>query len=117
MKKTVSICDNRRFLYLYRKGKKNVFEGFVSYIKPNGSDKNGLGITVGKKTVGNAVKRNRAKRVIREAYRLCEPYIKTGYDFIFTSRGKTPYMSSFAVRDSMMELFERENLTERTETK
>lgn len=115
MRKTVSLCENRRFLYLYRKGKCTVSSSFVLYLKPNNSETNRLGITVGKKAVGNAVKRNRAKRVIREAYRLCEPYIKTGYDFVFTSKGKTPYMNSFSVRNEMMAVFERENIAERTE--
>ncbi|MBS5737487.1 MAG: ribonuclease P protein component [Clostridiales bacterium] len=110
MKKTVSLCDNRRFLILYRKGRKTAASSFVLYIKPNGLSVNRLGITVGKKAVGNAVKRNRAKRVIREAYRLCEPHIKTGYDFVIASRGKTPYMKSFFVRDELSAAFEKEKI-------
>ncbi len=58
---------------------------------------NRLGIIAGKK-VGNAVKRNRARRIIREAFRLIEPELKSKtekhYDFVFVARGKTPYLTS-----------------------
>ena len=46
---------------------------------------NRFGITVGKK-IGNAVKRNRVRRHIYEAFRLYEPTIKTGYDIVIVAR-------------------------------
>ena len=56
-----------------------------------------MGITASKK-IGNAVKRNRARRIIREAFRLVQPLIadKTDkrYDFVFVARGKTPELDS-----------------------
>lgn len=110
MRKTVSLCDNRRFLQLYRKGKCRVTDSFVLYYKPNGSKENRLGITVGKKTVGNAVKRNRAKRVIREAYGAHEPRLKSGYDFVVASRSKTPFLGTKDVYGDMAYAFSRENL-------
>ena len=110
MRKTVSLCDNRRFLQLYRKGNCRVTGSFVLYYKPNKSEENRLGITVGKKTVGNAVKRNRAKRIIGEAYRLCEPALKTGYDFVIASKSKTPFLKTEDIRSDMMYAFGRENL-------
>lgn len=33
---------------------------------------------------GNAVERNRAKRVVRENFRLLKPELPVGYDFVFT---------------------------------
>lgn len=44
-----------------------------------------MGITVGKK-LGNAVIRNRAKRMIRAAYRLNEASFPIGYDIVFVAR-------------------------------
>lgn len=56
-----------------------------------------MGIVTGKK-IGNAVKRSRARRVIREAFRLIEPSLKEQtdkrYDFIFVARVKTPQLKS-----------------------
>ncbi len=110
MGKTVSLCDNKRFLQLYRKGNCRVTGSFVLYYKPNKSEENRLGITVGKKSVGNAVKRNRAKRIIREAYRLCEPALKTGYDFVIASKSKTPFLKTEDIVRDMKYAFGRENL-------
>ena len=113
MKKTESLCDNKRFLYIYRKGKTFVSPFFVLYTLPNKKDENRLGITVGKKAVGNAVSRNRAKRVLREAYYYCEDAIKTGNDIIIVSKRKTPYMNSLQVGKELFSAFEALSMTER----
>lgn len=70
---------------------------FVCYLKPTKRRVNRLGIVTSKK-IGCAVKRSRARRVIREAFRRIEPEIRQKtdkrYDFIVVARGKTPYMKS-----------------------
>lgn len=80
--------DNRDFLTLYKKGKYIVSKVAVIYYKENGLPYNRLGITAGKK-VGNAVHRNRAKRIIRHAYRENELNFPIGYDFVIVARGCT----------------------------
>lgn len=52
-----------------------------------------MGITTSKK-IGNAVERNRARRVIRAAYRSIETQISGNYDFIFVARSKTKFTKS-----------------------
>jgi ribonuclease P protein component len=59
-----------------------------------------IGITTGKK-IGNAVKRSRARRVIRAAFRELYPNIREGFDFVFVARGKTPFVKSNVVRKAM----------------
>ena len=53
--------------------------------------KNGLGYTrtafVASKKVGNSVDRNRARRLMKAAYRSIEPGVRKGYDIIFIARG------------------------------
>lgn len=111
MKQTVSLCDNRAFRALYRKGKRSVFSTFAVYYRRNRKNEglNRMGITVSKK-IGNAVCRNRAKRVLREAYRLCEPGIGTGFDFVFAARTKTTKVSMPVVRNEMKIFFRKEAL-------
>lgn len=52
---------------------------------PNNSPSNRIGISVSKK-VGNAVARNRAKRIIRAAYRSNESKFPIGLDVVFVAR-------------------------------
>ena len=91
-----SIKKTHEFKLLFKRGSSFVTHGFVCYYLEGGLT-NRIGIVASKK-VGNAVKRNRAKRVIREAFRLAERKFteKTGkcYDFVFIARGKTPYFKS-----------------------
>ncbi len=51
----------------------------------NSLDYSRLGISVGRK-FGNAVKRNRAKRLVREFFRRNKHIIPKGYDFVFLPR-------------------------------
>ena len=52
--------------------------------------RNGLKFTrtafVASKKVGNSVQRNRARRLMRAAFRAVEPNVKSGYDIIFVAR-------------------------------
>lgn len=59
----------------------------VLYARHNRLEKNRLGITVSKK-LGHAVVRNRARRRIREAYRLNESQFAPGWDFVVVARSK-----------------------------
>ena len=82
---TKTINKNKSFLYLYKKGKCIVSKNVVIYVRRNNKPYNMLGITAGKK-VGNAVARNRAKRVIRQAYRENEINMPIGIDMIIVAR-------------------------------
>lgn len=96
-KKFVSVKKNREFQYLFKKGTSLVAPEFVCYMRQSRRRVNRLGIVTGKK-IGNAVKRSRARRVIREAFRRLEPELRektdARYDFIIVARGKTPHVKS-----------------------
>lgn len=90
---TTVLNQNRDFRRVYGRGKSNVNPALVSYVIKNRAGFCRIGITTGKK-IGNAVKRNRAKRVIREAFRTLSPRINGCYDIVFVARAKTPYQKS-----------------------
>ena len=106
-KKFVSVKKNREFQYLFKKGKSIVNSAFVCYFRPSKRRVNRLGIVTSKK-IGNAVKRSRARRVIREAFRLLEPELRQRFqqrwDFVFVARGKTPYLKSTKIYSIMRSL-------------
>ena len=87
MRTTIALKENRDFRRIYSRGRSFVGRGAVLYVTPNRQPFNRIGITVSKK-LGCAVKRNRAKRVIREAYRSLEPAVKQGCDFVFVARSR-----------------------------
>ena len=87
MKKTEAIKLNKEFKSLYYRGGCQVSRRVVFYYRKNKrlNDINRLGLTVSKK-VGNAVMRNRVRRLIKENWRLREDLISTGYDIVIVAR-------------------------------
>ena len=82
---TETLKENKDFLTLYKKGRYIPSKYSVVYVRPNGRPFNRLGITAGKK-IGNAVHRNRAKRLIRLAYRENEVSMPIGIDIVIVAR-------------------------------
>ncbi len=94
------IKDNRAFQRAYAKGRYYVGPVLVTYVLKKRGKKLRTGITTGKK-VGNAVKRNRSRRVIREAFREVAERVLPGYDIVFVARAKTPFVKCGDVRREM----------------
>ena len=87
MKRTFKLKKNYEFNSTFKRGKYftgNYIESF--YIK-NNKNLNYIGIAISSKLC-NAVKRNRIKRVIREAYRKLEYNISIGNTFVFLWKKK-----------------------------
>lgn len=100
MKFTNSLTENREFKRLYSKGKSEADSLLALYVRKNWLSKNRLGITVNAKH-GNAVKRNRVRRRIKEAYRINEHLLKPGFDIVIVARVK----AGFAPFDSLVASF------------
>ena len=103
MKKAVTIKENRIFRRIYSKGKSAVTPFLVVYCRPNRLDHNRLGVTVSTK-LGCAVVRNRARRRLREVYRLSSPRLSQGWDLILVARGRTLTASWKELNDSFLRL-------------
>ena len=82
---TTALKLNHVFRRLYAKGDSAVGSFVVVYCRRNGLSENRLGITTGTK-LGHAVQRNRARRRLRETYRLNEHRLKQGYDIVIVAR-------------------------------
>ena len=83
----IPITRNNDFLRLYRRGKTKSDPSVVIYLLPNKLGVTRLGLTTSKK-IGNAVERNRARRVIRAAAEML-PEITCGCDIVFVASSRT----------------------------
>ena len=99
----IPLTRNNDFRRLYKRGKSLVDRNVVIYYSKNKLGFNRVGFTVGKK-VGGAVTRNRAKRLMRESFRLLEPRLVQGFDFVLVSRGRLPHLKRQAVDASLSQL-------------
>lgn len=85
MKNTIK--ENRDFKRMYAKAKSAVTPCMVVYCRRNRLGKNRLGVTVSTK-LGGAVTRNRARRRLREVFRLAQPELRQGWDIILVARAR-----------------------------
>ena len=96
-KRFFRIKNDREFKFLFRKGETCVNYAFVCFFRENKRRRNRCGIVTGKK-IGNAVARNRSRRVIREAFRFFDHDLRQltekRYDFIFVARSQTASQKS-----------------------
>ncbi|MCQ2454710.1 MAG: ribonuclease P protein component [Clostridia bacterium] len=96
MQRYISIKENKDFKRLYYRGKSFVASDFVMYVAKGRIGKIRIGITAGKK-IGSAVKRNRAKRLIRAALGEVSYNISPDYDFVFVARSRILEEKSYNV--------------------
>lgn len=99
-----SLKNNYEFKRLYLRGKKRANATLAVYCRKNKTDKNRLGITVGRK-IGNAVERNRLRRRIKEAYRTNEKLFNKGFDIVIVGRTKAVFSDFRDIELSLRELF------------
>ena len=110
MQYTESIKKNTEFRKMYYKSQFKIGFLTVIYFKKNREEKTYLGITVSKK-VGNAVVRNRVRRIIIAAYKELE---KTenfkGFSIIIVARKNCCFVNMF---DVLKEIKKNLNLLKR----
>ena len=100
-KNYIVLKQNSDFRRAYGRGKSFSDPALVTYVlKNNRAGVCRMGITTSKK-IGNAVERNRSRRIIRAAFRENLPNIKGGYDFIFVARTRTKSLKSTDVSKIM----------------
>ncbi|MGC2236298.1 MAG: ribonuclease P protein component [Pyrinomonadaceae bacterium] len=89
MPKTNRLRKPREFRTVYEKGKSFNGRFMTVFIMPSGTTFQRLGITASKKISNKAHDRNRAKRLLREAFRLSRAELnelKINYDWVLNAR-------------------------------
>jgi len=81
--------DTGEFQHVYRNGKR--YEGvfITAFVIENQEPNHRLGVTASKKALGKAVQRNRAKRLLRETFRLNEislGELANRYDWVLNAK-------------------------------
>jgi len=80
------------FVNVNRSGKRRHMRHFIAISGKNELGTTRLGVTASRK-VGNAVKRNRAKRLIREFYRLHKARFPKGFDIVVIAKKGAGYLN------------------------
>ena len=103
---TSGLKKSKEFSKIYKSGKSVADKYLVLYYRRNNLGYSRIGYSISKK-VGNAVVRNRIKRLLKESYRLNFDDFKDGYDFIFIARVRAKDITFKEVEKSMKKLFGR----------
>lgn len=98
--KSQTLKLNKDFRRLYYRGKTAASDSVVTYAMKNRAQSCKVGITTSKK-IGNAVQRNRSRRVIRAAFSQLEGSINGGWDFVFVARSRTSKVKMQVVLEEM----------------
>ena len=84
-----NLRDPSEFQYVYKQGKRYDGRFITVFVIKNEGLHHRLGVTASKKAIGKAVHRNRAKRLMREAFRFNDPSLKAllkNYDWVLNAK-------------------------------
>ncbi|MFA5776800.1 MAG: ribonuclease P protein component [Patescibacteria group bacterium] len=100
---------NKEFAEVYNKGGSVVNRFLVLYYLPKDQEYTRVGFSVGKK-FGNAVKRNRMKRILREICRLHMKQINKGFNCIIIARPRGAGENYQTIEKSFLKLADKARL-------
>jgi ribonuclease P protein component len=83
--KTDRILKRDVFRRVYEEGRKTQFRYFTAFVLSKQTDRTRIGITATRK-MGNSVERNRARRLVREAFRRNKWLVPQGVDIVINAK-------------------------------
>ncbi|HEY8187841.1 MAG TPA: ribonuclease P protein component [Pyrinomonadaceae bacterium] len=104
---TAYLRGSKDFQKVYRTGKR--YEGVLmtAFVLPNNLSHNRFGVTASRKALGNAVQRNRAKRMLRETFRLKRESLSSllqKYDWVVNAKRRLVALKVSAATDEFENL-------------
>jgi len=96
--KSERLLRRSEFLRVQNHGRKLHTDAFLVFALPTGQARARIGVTVSKK-VGNAVQRNRVKRLLREVYRRNKSAMPERLDVVFVAKQKAAGLPYAAVEE------------------
>ncbi|MBM7606730.1 ribonuclease P protein component [Metabacillus litoralis] len=107
MRRKYRIKKNKDFQKVFKKGKSIANRQFVLYIYSEREEKEfRVGLSVSKK-IGNAVTRNKVKRLIRQVFLEEKDKLVHGKEFIIIARKPAAQMNYHEVKSSLNHLFRK----------
>ena len=100
---------------VYREGRRRSSREFAVFLRPNGMELSRFGWSI-KKALGNAVRRNRMRRRIREIIRLHRQEIAPGWDIVIHPRSTVATAGFPALAEELLRLMPREAPEESAKT-
>jgi len=91
---------SKDFELAFSHGSRRHTKNFTIILRPNGLHFSRLGVTVGKR-VGNAVKRNRVKRCLREFFRLHKHTLPSAHDVVFIAKRDAATLAYHDMREEL----------------
>ncbi len=100
------LLKKSEFRHLFKNGTKINTRNFIAYVQNTHEKNSRLGLTVSKK-VGNAIARNRIKRISREYFRKNKGRYKTIKDINLIAKAPVSKLSNEAVVESLKYIFDK----------
>jgi ribonuclease P protein component len=113
LSKAERLTRNRDFQEAFARGVRLADHRIAIYVRATDLPYSRLGIRVSRKC-GNAARRNRIKRRLREAYRTHKHLLGTGLDIVVVGRPLEPVPAVMEFAESLIQLMQRR--TRRTNT-